>query len=35
MASFHEGILTEREPRYAELQVTTNFSFLRGAAHPD
>ena len=21
--------------RYAELQVTTNFSFLRGAAHPD
>ena len=20
---------------YAELQVTTNFSFLRGAAHPD
>src|SRR4029077_6540803 len=22
-------------PRYAELQVTTNFSFLRGAAHPD
>jgi error-prone DNA polymerase len=35
MASFPEGILTEREPRYAELQVTTNFSFLRGAAHPD
>jgi error-prone DNA polymerase len=35
MASFLEGILTEREPRYAELQVTTNFSFLRGAAHPD
>src|SRR5215467_2928632 len=22
-------------PHYAELQVTTNFSFLRGAAHPD
>ena len=22
-------------PRYAELQVTTNFSFLRGASHPD
>src|ERR1700730_11947475 len=22
-------------PGYAELQVTTNFSFLRGAAHPD
>src|ERR1700738_982418 len=30
MASF-----PERGPRYAELQVTTNFSFLRGAAHPD
>src|SRR6266566_3080157 len=30
MASFPERI-----PRYAELQVTTNFSFLRGAAHPD
>src|SRR6266436_6535579 len=30
MASFPEG-----GPRYAELQVTTNFSFLRGAAHPD
>jgi error-prone DNA polymerase len=30
MASF-----PERVPRYAELQVTTNFSFLRGAAHPD
>jgi error-prone DNA polymerase len=25
----------EISPRYAELQVTTNFSFLRGAAHPD
>ncbi|HEX3954374.1 MAG TPA: error-prone DNA polymerase [Stellaceae bacterium] len=23
------------EPRYAELQVTSNFSFLRGASHPD
>ncbi len=22
-------------PRYAELQVTSNFSFLRGASHPD
>lgn len=22
-------------PRYAELQVTTNFSFLRGASHPE
>src|ERR1700731_3638906 len=30
MASF-----PEQAPRYAELQVTTNFSFLRGAAHPD
>src|SRR6516165_7482030 len=29
MASFPDQI-----PRYAELQVTTNFSFLRGAAHP-
>src|SRR6516165_6945787 len=35
MASFPERILTEWGPRYAELQVTTNFSFLRGAAHPD
>ncbi|HTV46395.1 MAG TPA: error-prone DNA polymerase [Stellaceae bacterium] len=24
----------DRPPGYAELQVTTNFSFLRGAAHP-
>src|SRR5258708_38226573 len=30
MASF-----PERAPRYAELQVPTNFSFLRGAARPD
>src|SRR4051794_18648385 len=30
MAFFPEGV-----PRYAELQVTTNFSFLRGASHPD
>src|SRR5215472_9950291 len=30
MASFPEP-----SPHYAELQVTTNFSFLRGAAHPD
>src|SRR5215831_15961242 len=30
MASFPEPA-----PRYAELQVTTNFSFLRGASHPD
>jgi error-prone DNA polymerase len=30
MASFPDSA-----PRYAELQVTTNFSFLRGAAHPD
>ena len=21
--------------KYAELQITTNFSFLRGASHPD
>jgi len=27
--------LSERAPRYAELQVTSNFSFLRGASHPD
>src|SRR6266851_2968678 len=26
---------SERVLHYAELQVTTNFSFLRGAAHPD
>src|SRR5258708_256328 len=25
----------KQAPRYAELQVTTNFSFLRGASHPD
>jgi error-prone DNA polymerase len=30
MASFPEP-----SPHYAELQVTTNFSFLRGSAHPD
>ncbi|HYZ41868.1 MAG TPA: PHP domain-containing protein, partial [Stellaceae bacterium] len=30
MASF-----PETTPRYAELQVTSNFSFLRGASHPD
>src|SRR6266436_3009080 len=30
MASFPDPT-----PRYAELQVTTNFSFLRGAAQPD
>jgi error-prone DNA polymerase len=30
MASFPEQM-----PRYAELQITTNFSFLRGASHPD
>ncbi|MBV8336973.1 MAG: PHP domain-containing protein, partial [Alphaproteobacteria bacterium] len=34
MGSLRE-ILTERGPRYAELQATTNFSFLRGASHPD
>ncbi len=35
MASFPEPVLSERVPRYAELQVTSNFSFLRGASHPD
>src|SRR3984893_13875123 len=35
MASFSDPVLAEWAPRYAELQVTTNFSFLRGAAHPD
>ena len=25
----------QRSPRYAELQVTTNFSFLRGASHAE
>jgi error-prone DNA polymerase len=35
MASFPEPALRGRTPRYAELQVTTNFSFLRGASHPD
>ena len=30
MASF-----PEQAPPYAELQVTSNFSFLRGASHPD
>src|SRR2546429_303693 len=34
---FGTGYTTCREPgpAYAELQVTSNFSFLRGAAHPD
>ncbi len=27
--------MTARDPAYAELQVTTNFSFLRGGSHPD
>jgi error-prone DNA polymerase len=27
--------LPKSVPRYAELQVTSNFSFLRGASHPD
>src|SRR5262249_43324321 len=39
MTTSHAGLsmasLPEQTPRYAELQVTTNFSFLRGAAHPD
>ncbi|MBW7849094.1 MAG: error-prone DNA polymerase [Rhodospirillales bacterium] len=30
-----EGQEAGRSARYAELQVTTNFSFLRGASHPD
>ncbi len=28
-------MMAERKPSYAELQVTSNFSFLRGASHPD
>src|SRR5512133_523422 len=28
-------VLQEEAPPYAELDVTTNFSFLRGASHPD
>jgi error-prone DNA polymerase len=39
MTTRHAGLsmasFPERAPRYAELQVTTNFSFLRGASHPD
>src|SRR5207253_982712 len=35
MASFPDPVLSERASRYAELQVTSNFSFLRGASHPD
>jgi error-prone DNA polymerase len=27
--------VSHEAPRYAELQVTTNFSFLRGASHPE
>ncbi len=27
--------MTEAMARYAELQVTTNYSFLRGASHPE
>ncbi|MGD9669488.1 MAG: error-prone DNA polymerase [Hyphomicrobiaceae bacterium] len=34
--SRHEGrVATSAPPAYAELQVTTNFSFLRGASHAD
>ena len=31
----HCGPGTAPAPGYAELQVTSNFSFLRGASHPD
>ena len=31
----HRVLLREAVPAYAELQVTSNFSFLRGASHPD
>src|SRR5438876_6987883 len=34
-AGFSMASFPDPAPRYAELQVTTNFSFLRGAAHPD
>src|SRR4029077_10259759 len=27
--------LPEPQPAYAELQITSNFSFLRGASHPE
>src|SRR5947207_13752998 len=29
------GVGPDAMPGYAELQVTSNFSFLRGASHPD
>src|SRR5437660_9442164 len=29
------GVGPQAMPGYAELQVTSNFSFLRGASHPD
>ena len=29
----HLSIFTSHDPTYAELQVTTNYSFLRGASH--
>src|ERR1700730_4159489 len=39
MTTRHAGLsmasFPERVPRYAELQVTNNFSLLRGPAHPD
>src|SRR5438094_2757997 len=34
-AGFSMASFPDPAPRYAELQVTTNFSFLRGASHPD
>src|SRR6201993_4769227 len=34
-AGFSMASFPEPAPHYAELQVTTNFSFLRSASHPD
>jgi error-prone DNA polymerase len=31
----HNGFYMDTSPKYTELQVTTNFSFLRGASHPE
>ena len=27
--------MTDHPPEYAELQIASNFSFLRGASHPE
>ena len=35
LASLGPGMTRENKMSYAELAVTTNFSFLRGAAHPE